>query len=437
MFLLPEMVKAVREGEISTDSRTLRPGELFIALTGERFDGHDYLKEAVQKGASALMISNEKAAQDLTGVPKIVVSDTRRALGELAHRHRNRFRLPVVAVTGSCGKTSTKEMIASALSFRGPVLKSEGTQNNEIGVPWTLLKLRNEHWAAVIEMGMNHHGEIEHLARIANPGIGVITNAAAAHLEGLGSVERVAEAKCELLNVMGREGTAVINGDDPVLLKAARKYPCRRMTFGLNSSCDIRLEEEAFPVHLRARFQKSNLLAVLAVARLLDIPREEVLKILSKWSPPERRLQVKKGEGFWVIDDTYNANPLSMRAAIDCLRDFQTAGRRIAVLSDMLELGGESGKWHYASGEQAARAGLDQLFLMGEFSKETQRGAIESGMRPASIHLLDSHQEILDRVRSQISGQDVILVKGSRRMKMERIVEGLLSHVLSSALSFT
>ncbi len=420
---------------VSTDSRTLRPGDLFIALTGDRFDGHRFLKEVIAKGAVALVVSDEKAAEGIGGAPIISVADTRRALGDLAQWHRRRFKGPVVAVTGSCGKTSAKEMIGLVLAARGPILKSEGTQNNEIGVPWTLLKLRPEQWAAVVEMGMNHPGEIRYLARIGEPQIGVITNVAAAHLEGVGSVEQVAQAKCEMLDVMGRTGVAVLNGDDEVLMRAAKNYPCRKVTFGFDLSCDVRLSEEEFPANLSVPFQKSNALAAVAVAKLLEIPQEGALQALAQWAPPKGRLEVKKAKGFWMIDDTYNANPLSTRVALEFLRDFQTSGRRVAVLSDMLELGKESQKRHYHLGEQSARMGLDRLILMGNFAKEVQKGALDSGMKPAVIQITENHQEIVEKIISELSPQDVILVKGSRRMKMEVIVEGLSNYVLSSALS--
>ncbi len=446
MFQLAEVLKAVNGqwvfGDIqrqsigvSTDSRTLRHGDIFIALTGDRFDGHRFLREVIRKGAVALIISDEKAAEGIGRVPIISVTDTRRALGDLARWHRRRFKGPVIAVTGSCGKTSTKEMIGSVLAARGPILKSEGTENNDIGVPLTLLKLRPEQWAAVVEMGMNHLGEIRYLARIGEPQIGVITNVAAAHLEGVGSIEQVAQAKCELLDVMGPEGIAILNGDDEVLMRAAKNYPCRKVTFGFNPSCDIRLNSEEFPSNLSVPFQKSNALAAIAVAKLLDIPQEGALQVLAQWTPPKGRLEVKKGRGFWMIDDTYNANPLSTRVALEFLRDFQTSGRRIAVLSDMLELGMESEKWHYHLGEQVACMGLDRLILTGSFAKEIQKGALESGMGQAAVQIAENHQEIIGKIIAEMSPQDVILVKGSRRMKMEVIVEGLSSYVLPSAVS--
>ena len=248
-------------------------------------------------------------------------------------------------------------------------------------------------------------------------------------------MEQVAQAKCELLDVMGLKGIAVLNGDDEVLMRAAKNYPCRKVTFGFNPSCDIRLNPEEFPPNLSVPFQKSNALAAIAVAKLLDIPQEGVLQVLAQWTPPKGRLEVKKAKGFWIIDDTYNANPLSTRAALEFLRDFQTSGRRVAVLSDMLELGSESEKWHYRLGEQAACMGLDRLILTGGFAKEVQKGALENGMKPAAIQTMETHQEIIDKIISELSPRDAILVKGSRRMKMEIIVEGLCSYVLSSALS--
>ncbi|MBI1976810.1 MAG: UDP-N-acetylmuramoyl-tripeptide--D-alanyl-D-alanine ligase [Candidatus Omnitrophica bacterium] len=420
---------------VSTDSRTIRPGDLFIAIKGDRFDGHRFLKEVVEKGAVALMISDEKAAAGIAEIPTVLVSDTRRALGDLAHWHRRNFHGPLVAVTGSCGKTSTKEMIGAIFAHRGPIVKSEGTQNNEIGVPWTLLKLRPEHWAAVVEMGMNHEGEIRCLANMAQPQLGVITNVAAAHLEGVGSVEQVAHAKCELLEALGEEGVAVLNGDDEILMKTARKYSCRKITFGFGENCDVRLREEEFPSALATPFQKANALAAIAIAQLMNIPQEGSLQILSQWRPPKGRLEVKKMGSFWAIDDTYNANPLSVRVALEFLRDFQTSGKRIAVLSDMLELGKESEKRHYRLGEEIARLGLDRVILLGQFAKEIQRGAEASGVESSVIQIASSHREALDWVCAEIHHHDVVLVKGSRRMKMETIVEGLESHVLSSAVS--
>jgi UDP-N-acetylmuramoyl-tripeptide--D-alanyl-D-alanine ligase len=253
----------------------------------------------------------------------------------------------------------------------------------------------------------------------------------------VGSLEKVAQAKCELLQVMGKEGIAVLNGDDETLLKAAEKYPCRRVTFGFGANCDVRLSDEEFPSTLAAPFQKANALAVLAVARLLDIPQEGALGALSQWSSLKGRLEVKKGNGFWLIDDTYNANPLSMRVALEFLRDFQTSGKRVAILSDMLELGSQASLWHYRLGQQVACFGLDHLILLGEFASQVQKGAQERGMKETSIDIVGSHQEIVERVSSKIGLQDVLLVKGSRLMKMETVVEGLLSNVLSSGVSIT
>ena len=445
MFPLKEVLKAV-QGQwifgdrqrqaigVSTDSRTLRAGDLFIALKGDKFDGHCFLKEVVQKGAAALVISDEKEASGLGHVPIIVVSDTRRALGDLAHWHRQGFLGPVIAVTGSCGKTSTKEMIASILATRGPVLKSEGTQNNEIGVPWTLLRLRPEHWACVLELGMNHLGEIERLAQIALPHIGVITNISSAHLEGVGTLEQIAQAKCELIKVIGDSGTAILNGDDQLLMKYAASFSSKKLTFGWSQNCDIRLPEFTFPSSLSADFQRTNALAALAVAKLLGIPQEGALSVLSQWTPPKGRLQIRKGNGFWVIDDTYNANPLSTKVAIQFLRDFQTSGRRIAILADMLELGESASLWHWRLGQQSASMGFDRLILLGSFASDVQMGAIETGMDPQRIRIVKDHRSIIEFLNGELGSGDVVLVKGSRKMRMEEVVDGLFSHVLSSTL---
>lgn len=429
---------------VSTDTRTLARGDLFVALRGERFDGHAFLEEARAAGAAAVMVDTD--AVD-TILPAIVVEDTRRALGQLGAHWRGRFSLPLVALTGSSGKTTVKEMLAGILRGASAasgtpdaapqtVLATRGNLNNDIGMPLMLLELNDTHRYAVLEMGMNHAGEIAYLAKLAAPEVAVITNAGRAHIEFLGSEEAIASAKGEIFEGLKRDGTAVINADDRYAetwreLAGAR----RRVEFGLEQpaavtatylsrahTSEIVLKTPAgeVPATLRAPgvHNVRNALAAAAAAIALDIPVEAIAAGLERYAGIKGRLQIKRGlNGATLIDDTYNANPESMRAAIAVLT--QSEGPTLLVLGDMGELGAQATQLHAELGAHAREAGVTRLLALGEHSAGTAR-AFGAG----ATHYADVDDLIAEAKRGLAPGATV-LVKGSRFMRMERVVAAL------------
>lgn len=426
---------------VSTDTRTLEPGDLFVALRGERYDGHAFVEQARSAGAAAAMVDTR--ASDLSDLPALVVEDTRSALGALAADWRGRFPLPVVALTGSSGKTTVKEMLASILRSAAPaaaderVLATRGNLNNDIGMPLTLLEMRAEHRYAVIEMGMNHAGEIRYLSRIASPDVALITNAGTAHIEHLGSVEAIARAKGEIFEGLKQDGTAVINADDryaPMWRELAGDR--RRIEFGLRESAGVtaayrgRLLESEIEISAPAGIAKTtlrapgehnvlNALAAAAAAIALDVPMNAIATGLGRYSGVKGRLQVKRSpHGATVIDDTYNANPESMRAAIAVLA--QAPGSRLLVLGDMGELGERAGTLHAELGAHARAAGIERLLTIGEHCAETAR-AFGRGARH-----YERMEELVADVESALAADVTVLVKGSRFMGMERVVEAIV-----------
>ncbi|HSN92172.1 MAG TPA: UDP-N-acetylmuramoyl-tripeptide--D-alanyl-D-alanine ligase, partial [Anaeromyxobacteraceae bacterium] len=382
---------------VSTDTRTLAAGCLFVALRGERFDAHQFLPEAAARGASAAVVAEGLAGPGPAPLPAIAVKDTLAALGALARLHRRRFAVPVVAVTGSNGKTTTREMIAAILATRGPVLKSEGNLNNEVGVPLTLFRLEESHRAAVIEMGMSHPGEIARLAAVAEPQVGVVTNAAPSHLEGLGSVEGVADAKAELYRGLPPGGVAVANADDARMLRRAQESGRRLVTFavGRGRRGDVAVLEilEQTPEGLRfllgvgnreievrlplvGAHNAANAAAAACAAISLGCTDREIVAGLAAARPPGRRLRLERlPSGVLLVDDCYNANPLSMSAALRTLSELGGGSRRVAVLGDMLELGTFEGEAHRGLGAEAARSGVALLAAFGPRSRETLAAA--------------------------------------------------------------
>ena len=419
---------------VSTDTRRLQPGNLYIALRGERFDGHDFVAAAAERGAAAVMIDQDCD----TTLPVLRVDNTRTAMGRLAACWRSRFDIPLVAVTGSNGKTTVKEMLASIFSRRGEVLATQGNLNNDIGVPLTLFRLDARHDSAVIEMGANHAGEIDYLAGLATPGVGVVTNAGPAHLEGFGSLEGVARAKGELFARLAPEATAIINADDPFSsLWREMASHCRRMSFGIDQEADVRGRsihlgettrystlipgERAFSISLPlpGRHNVMNALAATAAALAAGFSMEEVMHGLMLLRPVQGRLQARAGRhGSRVIDDTYNANPESLQAAIDVLAAFE--GRRVLVLGDMAELGEKAPQLHWQAGRRAHEQGIDALYTLGELA---QQAAAAFGRK---AHSLADHDGLIRALEEELSDSTTILVKGSRTMQMEKVVSALV-----------
>jgi UDP-N-acetylmuramoyl-tripeptide--D-alanyl-D-alanine ligase len=425
---------------VSTDSRTIRPGELFVPLRGPNFDGHDFLIRALRNGAAACLSEEVIAGFQ---VPVIQVQDTLLALGEIARGLRRRFTGPVTAITGSSGKTTTKEMLAHILTLTGPGLKSQGNFNNLIGLPLTLFGLAEQHRWAVLEMGMSARGEISRLAEIGQPTVGLITNVGLAHLETLHGLDGVARAKGELFASLGPGSTAVINADDERVAAIPVANGVRRLLFGLNPAAEVRADNisaESGRVRFRlllptgahevvlqvvGRFNVANALAAAAVATVLEVPAEQIVKGLELFRPIAGRMQTSVMEnGTVLIEDTYNANPISMEAALQALDEMNGGGRRIAVLGDMLELGAVSAELHRQLGKTAARH-CDLLVLLGEQAEQIARGAREGGLANDRVRLVDNHQQAVAFLTQTIVAHDRLLIKGSRGMRMEKISAGL------------
>jgi UDP-N-acetylmuramoyl-tripeptide--D-alanyl-D-alanine ligase len=421
---------------ISTDSRTVGRGELFVPLRGDRFDGHDFLGQAARKGAAACLSEEVLAGFP---VPVIRVEDTLVAMGSLAASLRRDFSGPVIAVTGSSGKTTTKEMLSAILSLSDVGLKTAGNFNNLIGLPLTLFRLEPRHRWAILEMGMSARREIARLAEIADPTVGVITNVGPAHLETLLNLDGVARAKGELFAALKPGGTAVINADDELVAQLPVANGVRRLLFGTSPEAQVRAEEievtgeavrfrlllpegERFvTLKVPGRHNVSNALAAAAAAASVGVGIDLIVRGLENFTPVSGRMEVVRGEdGVLFIEDGYNANPLSVRVALEALDEMGGSGRRVAVLGDMLELGSGSDGFHREAGWVAARR-CDYLLLMGGMAEHTSAGARERGMQSDRVRVVGSHDEAAEHLRRILRPGDRVLIKGSRGMKMEKI----------------
>jgi UDP-N-acetylmuramoyl-tripeptide--D-alanyl-D-alanine ligase len=429
--------------EVCTDTRALKPGCLFVALKGERFDAHVFLAQARAGGAAGAIVSDDRTLPPLPGsFPLYAVPDTLEALGALARFHRERFRIPVAAVGGSNGKTTTKEMVGAILATRGPALKTEGNLNNEIGVPLTLFRLEPSHVAACIEVGMNRPGEITRLTRIVQPDAGIITVVQPEHLEGLGSLQGVAEAEGELFRELRSDAVAVVNVDDALIPAQAARGKARKLTFGRAPSADVRLAQvetlgreglratvryqgKDWPVrlHFIGEHNSLNATGAFAVGLALGYSPEECMQGLESARPYARRLNVVDGlNGITVVDDCYNANPASMDAALDTLRTLvPQGGRAVAVLGDMLELGAGELEEHRALGERV----VGKAQMVAFFGPRSEKGFLAaSGRGTAAAHFTDV-EPLVAWLQPQLKAGDVVLVKGSRGMRLERVVAAL------------
>ncbi len=434
---------------ISTDSRTVAQGELFIALKGPHFDGHRFVLEAFGKKAAGAVI-DESRAPDLcrNGDPHgvvITVKDTLQALGDLARERRRQCRSPVLALTGSNGKTTTKEMISACLETTFPILKTVGNLNNLIGLPLTLLNLTGKEKAVVLEMGMNVPGEIRRLAEIAEPDVGLITNVENVHLEGMGSLERLKQEKGELFRRMKKDGTIVVNQDDARVVDLAHEYPGRKITFGVTNPAEVtakkvrlkgkegtsfiltlRGEETEVVLPLLGRHFVSNALAAIAVADFFGVETKKIKEALRAFKSIPMRMEILQLEGgLTLINDAYNANPRSMEAALETVAELKGNGRAIAVLGDMMELGDASREAHIELGKKVKELSMDLLLALGKWSSVVAESAIRHGAEPERIRKAGSHQEAVSFLKQTVQEGDWILVKGSRGMTMEKIVEGL------------
>lgn len=432
---------------ISTDSRSIRPGEFFWALKGERFDGHDFLREVRDKGASGVVIERGRAVPEMNEAMVIIeVDDTLWALGECAAHYRRLYDIPIVAVTGSNGKTTTKEMIVSTLSTKRQVLKTKGNLNNLIGLPLSLLNLSPKHDVGVVELGMNRRGEIARLTEIVNPAVGVITNIGPVHLEYLKSVEAVAEAKGELFQKMSSQSTAVINNDDPMVEKMSRDFPGEKVTFGMKHPADVgaeniksmgfegitfdlRIREKTFPIYFPMIGEHNIMNALAAAAAVMAVGEdpEMIVRGLEHFTNLSLRQEVVTvGDTITLINDAYNANPISMQTALKTFSQLKGSASGIVVLGDMLELGGWSIRLHRELGKQVAQSGINHLLLLGNYASAVREGAIAGGISPECIVIGQDHQQLADILEGLLNQGDWVLVKGSRKMEMEKIVKNFI-----------
>ena len=420
---------------INTDSRTVKPGELFVALKGENFDAHDFISSAQDRGAAGYIVDHKI---DFIK-PALVVKDTRAAFGKIASAWRNKFKIPVVAVTGSNGKTTVKEMLYSILSTQGKVLATKGNFNNDIGVPITLYRMKSAHDSAVIEMGANHRAEISYLTQLVKPDVAIITNAAAAHLEGFGSLEGVAKAKGEIFEGLNSNGTAILNYDDANFSYWASLVSTKKiLSFGKDNNADVSYvsnglgnsiiiqvkgyEYFELDLPLLGEHNRCNALAAIAASIALDIPAVHIKQGLELIKAVPGRLEKKQGiNNSLVVDDTYNANPASLKAAVESIEHL-TLDDKVkchVVLGDMGELGDNAIAEHKNSSDILNKSNVNYLYSLGKYSEYTS-----DNFTGSSRHF-SSHGKLLKELKNNIKENDVVLVKGSRSMQMEKIVNSI------------
>lgn len=426
---------------VSTDSRKISAGDIFFALKGPNFDGHAFVKDVAEKGASVVVVDNEDC---LAGLPKsttaVIVKDTLKALGALASHIRGLHRIPFVAITGSAGKTTTKEMTAAILSVSRSVLKTEGNKNNLIGLPLTIFRLTEAHEAAVVELGISEDWEMERLVNICRPDISLITNIGRGHLKTLGSLEGVMKAKGPIFSLLPAHGVKAVNLDDPWVVKAAGEKGAR-VTYSMKEQADVMVEDHeaedglagtraVYNVRgkrITVRFSSPGLMnvvngaAAIAATLPLGVPLEHMVEGLQSWTPVKGRMGVIRSSGFTLIDDTYNANPESMNSALKTLKEAR--GRKVAVLGDMLELGEASDSEHQGVGRLAAELGVDVLVAIGSSSETTAEGARKAGLK--DVFSFNSKKNAIELLKRILHEGDTVLVKGSRGIALEEVVEGL------------
>lgn len=434
--------------QVSIDTRTLKKGSMFVALKGEHADGHDFIEQALLNGASLVLAQEGKPIPE--GCPAVIVPDTLEALGNLAREYRSLFRIPVIAVTGSVGKTSTKEMIAAILTARYNVHKSKGNFNNEIGLPLSVLELNEDHDVAVFEMGMRGFGEISALSKIVKPDIAVITNIGISHIERLGSRQNILKAKLEILEGLSGDGVVVLNGDDELLsgLKGLLKF--KTLSYGIDENQDIwaydlssRGEEG---VAFEVKTQKSdmqlfipapglhnvhNALAGIAVAECLNMSEKEIKEGLAGFSGEQMRLSIEEKDGIKIINDTYNAAPSSVEAAVDVLCDISAHRRKWVVLGDMLELGDWAEEAHKKIGRLVSNLGIEYMVGIGSLAKWYIEGADENPSNRTITRLFSTAEEAKPYIKALTQKGDVLLIKGSRMIKLDVLVKELLSEGLN------
>ena len=433
---------------VSTDSRTVKSGEIFFALRGEKYDGHKFIDRAFAEGAACAVIDDQAESERWKSRPILVVRDTTRAFGLLANIWRMKFDIPILAVGGSNGKTTTKEMIAAVLSSKYRVLKTEGNLNNQVGVPQTLLRLNSRHEIGVVEIGTNHAGEIAYLSEILAPTHGMITNIGHEHLEFFGDIDGVANAEAELFSAIAKSGTGFINTDDEHIIRHAKKIK-KKMTYGFTkysntvrgtfhtmtqNGCaefSVRLKgRKPFEVHLSVpgKHAMSNALAAATAGLAFKVPQKNIQEALGKFHAIGKRMEVLNIGGVTILNDTYNANPDSVISALETLSAMKCRGKKIVILADMLEMGGAAREEHARIGDIISTQKIDYLFTFGEFARSIHSRA-KVNMK---VHY-DQKNILSEFVFELLAPGDAVLVKGSRGMKMEDVVTFLTQRLRKDA----
>ena len=434
---------------VDTDSRSIHPGSLFIPLEGERFDGHSFINSALEAGAAGCLTARERESYQ-EGKFYIKVRSTQRALRDLARYYKKKFPIPLVAVTGSVGKTTTKDMIAAVLGEKYQVLKTEGNFNNAVGLPLTLLRLERCHEICVLEMGMNHAGEIEYLSETAEPDMAAITNIGDSHIENLGSRENILKAKCEIFSHMAPGGPVVLNGDDPMLRRLEGTLDRPILWCGTGENCDYQAYdiETDGATHISCQIRTPRMkcgvdipalgehmvypvLTAVAVAEHFGLQADEIIQGVQAFLPTKMRMNViRRGGDVIILNDAYNANPQSMRAAAAVLGDAR-GRRKVAVVGDMLELGGSSAMFHLAVGQYFAQAGADCVIAVGHDAQEIARGAREAGV--AKVYYFSDREQAKAAILEEVHAGTTVLVKASRAMAFEEFVSFIVDHTPEQA----
>ena len=424
---------------ISTDSRTIKKGNVFFALAGKSFDGHDFITDAVKKGAQAVVIS-----KDIRNIKQKInilkTKDTAIALARLAAHHRKDKNIPLIAITGSAGKTTTKDIVAHILEKKYKVLKNFGTHNNYIGVPQTLFKLNSRHNICILELGTNHFGEISYLSKIAHPQVAIITNIGASHLEFLKDLKGVFKEKKSIINHLKDPKIVLLNSDDSFLrkIKLPKKY--KLFCFGMETDCDFKASDVSlennkinfifnkkhrFTLHTPGRFNIYNALAGIGCGLIFGLSIKKIKEALDNFQFLEGRLNEIDCSEFCILDDTYNSNPFSLKKAIESLMEFKAKGRRILIMGDMLELGSQSAELHKKMGKFIAQKPIDMFVTLGRLSKFAAEAVRTESKGHKNIFTFDSKLDLIGFLKSKIKQGDILLIKGSRLMQMEDIVSSL------------
>ena len=430
---------------VDTDSRTVHEGGLFIPLEGERFDGHSFINAALEGGAAGCFTARDRDSY-LPGKFYIKVRSTQRALRDLAKHYKEKFQIPFVAITGSVGKTTTKDMVAAVLGEKLRVLKTDGNFNNAVGLPLTLLRLNSSHQICVLEMGMNHAGEIEYLSSIVEPDVAIITNIGDSHIENLGSRENILKAKCEIFEHMKPDGLVILNGDDALLRPLKASLPFRTALCGTGADCDYTAYdvdsdgESRMTCKIRTPHNHCELtipalgehmvypaLEAAAVAEQFGLTGEDITRGVQRFLPTKMRMNIiRRGGDIVILNDAYNANPQSMRAAAAVLGGAPRERRKVAVLGDMLELGVSSDMFHRAVGGYFAEAGVDCVIAVGDLARYIAQGAEEGGVK--QVFYFDTQEKAHEALSKELRAGTSILVKASRAMAFEKLVQYIIDH---------